>query len=1154
MFARRGLRGSLAALLVSALVAGGALLGGSAASAEELPADPVVEQTTAPEAQADGTPDEAPTEQPASPQQPAAEAPSEDDAAPAAVQTAENAPLAAPSLAAAPPATLEAVRENGGALDWGFKASWRGYIVGAGGTQTPYGGATLNPDGTTHFPEAATSTFDPAAGTGEIAYTGGVLWDNPAHGIAIALQNPRISVAGDGTASVSAEMSTADTVGADSVARVVVATIAATGTSTETNSLQQWTAAAGVFASTLAPGGVARYQGQATDAFTFSTPAAPVKVWSPGVQVFLGDSTTPLAAGAQVYKGDKLTIKGTGFDPAANVGGRGAPIPSTLPQGSYVVFGKFASAWSPADEVASSARKVGPQGWVLAESVLNQIPTSVVPRPGASPVNYQEMVRSQWVPLAEDGSWTAELTLADPKDAATVVGDYGVYTYGAGGVNNKAQETKLALNYTDSERPVDPSYEADLKVFLADGVTPYDGRQVKEGDKLVVKGTGYDPYVNKCLIGQPVCTPIPADKPQGTFAVFGHFAENWKPSAGVKSDQRKMDKSNRAWALAKDTLEQDVPAEHRDTIRTEWVELDPASGSFTWTVTLKEPTDLVSGGKFGIYTYAGGVNTKNAAQERMVEVNFKGKDRTPTPGPELAKGGLKWGVKESFRSYVEGGAGGTITMLGAAKRSGSVFEFPQVKGGSWNAKGGTGEVHYAGGVAFSGHSGGLALTLADPQITVESATRAVLSAKLDNSRVKIVDIDLSKAKRSEEDGTVTWTGAPSTLREEAVKHFLSYKAGTEMDPVTFTVGAASDAKPTDPVTPQPKPEQPAPVPPAQGAQQAGSLTWGISSGFAAYATGPIAKGSVTGNGVGGGAGGYVFPQAGSAWNAASQTGTVQYSGVVTFSGHKGLMTESFSNPVITVNNAVSGTISVSGRSYGLNLAVASKSVGANGEVTWSGVPVAGAISGGGSNGSGSGGGSFGIDPVTFTVGSASGASYGSVSTVSASNTKRTPAAAPPATTGVTVVTPAKKLVPGGEIEIEASGFERKERDILVVVYSDPIVLDEAAGADENGTVRWIGTLPEDLEPGTHTITLQGSINAGAVIEVAEKAETVKAEKVKKAATAKVTEQAEPMAAGVLAADEGPVWVWWVAAIALLVVAGATTGLVVVQRRGNAGEK
>ncbi|WP_024357702.1 HtaA domain-containing protein, partial [Leucobacter chironomi] len=292
---------------MSALVAGGALLGGSAASAEELPADPVVEQTTAPEAPSNGTPSEAPAEEPAAPQQPVAETPSEADTA----QPVDDTAAAAPSLlAAAPPATLEAVRENGGSLDWGFKASWRGYLAGVGGTQTPYGGATLNPDGTTHFPESAASSFDPAAGTGEIAYTGGVIWDNPAHGFTIALQNPRITIATDGAATVSAEMSTTDTAGADSVARIVVATIAATGTSAETNSLQQWTAAAGVFASTLAPAGVAGYQGQATDAFTFSTPAAPVPV---GPSFVVSPNTDLDRAGASV------TVTGSGYDPTKSI-------------------------------------------------------------------------------------------------------------------------------------------------------------------------------------------------------------------------------------------------------------------------------------------------------------------------------------------------------------------------------------------------------------------------------------------------------------------------------------------------------------------------------------------------------------------------------------------------------------------------------------------------------------------------------------------------------------------------------------------------------------------------------------------------------------------------------------------------------------------
>lgn len=348
----------------------------------------------------------------------------------------------------------------------------------------------------------------------------------------------------------------------------------------------------------------------------------------------------------------------------------------------------------------------------------------------------------------------------------------------------------------------------------------------------------------------------------------------------------------------------------------------------------------------------------------------------------------------------------------------------------------------------------------------------------------------------------------------------------------------------------PAPTTPGPTPqPVGGSMQAGSLTWGISSGFRGYTTGPIAKGAITTSGVGSGGGAYLFPQAtAGSWDKNSQTGSVQYSGVVTFSGHNGLMTETFANPVITVTSASSGSVSVGGRTFSLNLGAASKSVGANGEVTWSGVPVVGALSGGGSSDGSSGGGSFAMDPLTFTVGAASGVRYGST-TVSTPTKKRTPAATPPATSGIKIVTPADEIVPGGEIEFEASGFERKERDVLVVLYSDPIVLDESAGADEYGTVRWIGTLPEDIEPGEHTITLQGSINAGAVIKVVDE----KKEKSAKKATpiSKKTSTETAQAAGLAPAEDGaPIWIWWLGALVLLAAAGTTSGLVIAQRRGR----
>ncbi|WP_343992893.1 HtaA domain-containing protein, partial [Leucobacter chromiireducens] len=537
-----------------------------------------------------------------------------------------------------------------------------------------------------------------------------------------------------------------------------------------------------------------------------------------------------------------------------------------------------------------------------------------------------------------------------------------------------------------------------------------------------------------------------------------------------------------------------------------------------------------------------------------VDVTKANWDAVFPPKVETMDGSFEWGVRKEFRDYVTGSiAKGKITVSNPASGS-SVYKFPQIAGGTWDAKKQTGSVKFAGNVNFTGHDGVLNLNLANPELHVLSASKAELRAVHKGKLLTIATLDLSKGKKSAPGGNaVRFTGVPVQLTTAgAAEYFDSYLDTTAvMDSASFTIGAAANVKPVKPpvspvVKPKPKPNVPvAPVAPGAGGQQAGSLTWGVSSGFAAYTTGRIAKGSISTSGVGGGAGGYVFPQSSSSWNATTQTGTVQYSGVVTFTGHKGLMSESFANPVITVTGPSSGTLTAGGRSFGLNLAAGSKSVGQNGEVTWSGVPLSGGIAGGG----GGGGGAFGADPISFTVGAVSGASFGST-TVDAKSTKRTAADAPPVTTGIRILTDAKKLVPGGEIEFEAAGFEPGERDVLVVLYSEPTVLDDAAGADANGVVRWIGSLPKDLPVGEHTITLQGSKDAGAVFTVVKAEKKAKAP-AKQESADEITIEAEaatPVAAGIVPSEGTPVWIWWTGALALLVVAGAMGGLVVAQRR------
>ncbi|WP_449277113.1 HtaA domain-containing protein [Leucobacter sp. GX24907] len=340
-----------------------------------------------------------------------------------------------------------------------------------------------------------------------------------------------------------------------------------------------------------------------------------------------------------------------------------------------------------------------------------------------------------------------------------------------------------------------------------------------------------------------------------------------------------------------------------------------------------------------------------------------------------------------------------------------------------------------------------------------------------------------------------------------------------------------------------------------GSAQAGSLTWGISSGFADYTTnkkraGGKSGGKILTSGVGGGRGGWVFPQAsGGSWNKSSQTGTVRYSGVVIFTAHKGLMNESFSNPVITVSNSSSGTISSGGRSFRLDLASANKSVGANGEVTWSNVPVAGSISGGGTGG----GGSIPVDPLSFTVGSASKVSYGSTADGAPEKPQRTAAATPPARDGITVLTDAEKITAGGRIQLESAGFDPEDEGVLVVLYEDvdetePIVLDEEATADESGRVEWSGTLPKDVT-GDYVITMQGSIDTGAELDILKKRDKTSAKTAEAKRGVQAVAEDEAVAAGIIPGTGMALWEWWLAAGGLVAIAASTSLLAMRQRRG-----
>ena len=82
---------------------------------------------------------------------------------------------------------------DSGSLTWGFKASWRFYVVSiAAGTISTSGGATTS-SGEYVFPQESTTQASPG-GTGVTKYTGSVHWKSTAHGFDITMTDPWLDV------------------------------------------------------------------------------------------------------------------------------------------------------------------------------------------------------------------------------------------------------------------------------------------------------------------------------------------------------------------------------------------------------------------------------------------------------------------------------------------------------------------------------------------------------------------------------------------------------------------------------------------------------------------------------------------------------------------------------------------------------------------------------------------------------------------------------------------------------------------------------------------------------------------------------------------------------------------------------------------------
>ncbi len=603
----------------------------------------------------------------------------------------------------------------------------------------------------------------------------------------------------------------------------------------------------------------------------------------------------------------------------------------------------FSGVTAAAGPAASAAFGDYPEG-----TTLDALSFSLPFEPVAEPVIVEP-------PVAEPAAEPAVQPAAEPANPELAVPGPG------------ASESTVPGAAPVDATPVESALgQPQIQVFAADGVTPIGDTKLNIGDQLVITGTGFDPASN--VGGRGV--PVPASLPQGSYVVFGSFLEQWQPSSGAASSSRKA--GPQSWALTADTLGQ-VPAMYKSAVEKQWTELAP-DGSFTATIKL-EKLDALENGKYGIYTYAGG-GQKNAAQELYVPINFSNSDTpvTPDPKPEpepVVDGGLDWGFKASFRSYIDLFGGTVILSDGASRNADGTFHFQLGTGSSFDSGTNSGSINYRGSVLFNSPTHGFSIALKNPTV-VMSPTAATLTADVSSSdivglsstsRIAVATLAVPQGQPIGVQGK-TWTDVAGTFVDTLSPAGWEQYRGQSTDSLSYSYGVTLTPKPAKIINP-PAPATDAyvdpvvqPAAPSQtcvaNSVSGATLSWGVKTSFYEYINSPVAAGQLIRNSTTGDGSTVVWSGGSGTISSNESFGRISFPGGATYTGHNGLLKVTISNPRIHITGANTATLvadMTSNNTAGvqivaqsevqlatLNLAAGSQST-TNGSLSWAGVPA-----------------------------------------------------------------------------------------------------------------------------------------------------------------------------------------------------------------------
>ena len=315
---------------------------------------------------------------------------------------------------------------------------------------------------------------------------------------------------------------------------------------------------------------------------------------------------------------------------------------------------------------------------------------------------------------------------------------------------------------------------------------------------------------------------------------------------------------------------------------------------------------------------------------------------------------VNWGLKKSFRSYINGRfSQGSQELTGVTTNEDGSYHFTSAEGTVTN---GEYSVTFTGSsIHYTAHHGLLEVIISDLSVTIKDGVgtvRANVQSRpyngntTPNDLVETKNMTLGTFNASGlkvEGNTITLpsvdeeNGTRVKLSEEATGAFAGfYKAGQELDALSFSATIVTkeapapspepstepSAKPTAapsaaPTSEAPKPAESSSAAPSSPAAttepkreekvtgnvvESGTLSWDIRESFLKYLTG-FAHGSVNVEGMEKtAAGGFKYTQASGVYNPETKTGQINFAGTAEFTGHNGQLKSTIKNMRLVVVN------------------------------------------------------------------------------------------------------------------------------------------------------------------------------------------------------------------------------------------------------------